>query len=229
MTKTGFSSVGYPTDCPSSQYLLELLGRRATQETLGCRLQVLKGMEFDWIVGAAAIVVALSVQAQSSAEGFGMFPGSPIWLHYKEYIPYIIWGSVYNLGYIPAFCHIGLSGFVAGMLRDRQKQGIRSFGNIGGGSARRCVIHGSTADLLRAQFQHEHSSTMELGLRLVQGWPQWSHLSFRICRAALFAQKGHFRCMQGVLDSRGRHCCVVVGQLVDLLFTTFAVATAQDA
>lgn len=31
-----------------------------------CFVQVLRGLPFDWIVGAAAVVVALSVQAENS-------------------------------------------------------------------------------------------------------------------------------------------------------------------
>lgn len=31
-------------------------------------MKVLRGMKFDWIVGAAAVVVALSVQARETSE-----------------------------------------------------------------------------------------------------------------------------------------------------------------
>lgn len=42
----------------------DLVPRRSPSLTESA-LQVIRGLEFDWIVGAAAVVVALSVQAMS--------------------------------------------------------------------------------------------------------------------------------------------------------------------
>ena len=48
---------------PADHLLCRRLGSSALCCSLSLLWQVIRGLEFDWIVGAAAVVVALSVQA----------------------------------------------------------------------------------------------------------------------------------------------------------------------